>query len=572
MKKGLKSSVCLLMLWGFATCHIQAEDWQLTPPDMSPRLVYPTRQAATLLTSGTEQAAHTTADAPKALSPRPSYKFFDDVTWAGVPIFLAGIIAKNEKEGFRQNYDDLHANTRLVTHFESQIDNYTQYFGPALTLGLKVAGVEGRSSWGRLAASSAMSYAAMALMVNSIKYTAKEMRPDGSTRNSWPSGHTATAFTGATILHKEYGLTRSNWYSVAGFSVATATGVMRVLNNRHWVSDVLSGAGIGIIAGELGYALGDLFFKDKGLLRGSLTNRPDLARERPSFFDVSMGIGLGSNTLDFRGKVPMTNSTEDFRLMFRAATVVGVEGAYFLNRHVGLGGRLRVRTSTIGGWERLKEAAQNETHDLANSLDVLRDAMEQGHLQTVASDIVTGRTLSVESDHLTEFSSDMGLYFHIPLCDRLAIGAKALVGRSVMQSLNIGARYTGNRKVANYRLEMENNQLTSLEIKDFRSTGDTYDIEWDYLTVTGGNSTKYGTGVSLTYAYKHNYCWKVFLDYDYTLKDYTMTYDPDRYLTEAIPSALSLATIKGNPPVPTVSNISKHMHTLVLGGAFSISF
>ena len=57
---------------------------------------------------------------------------------------------------------------------------------------------------------------------NSENLTAKEMRPDGSTANSWPSGHTATSFVGATILHKEYGLTRSPWYSIAGYSLATA--------------------------------------------------------------------------------------------------------------------------------------------------------------------------------------------------------------------------------------------------------------------------------------------------------------------------------------------------------------
>ena len=39
----------------------------------------------------------------------------------------------------------------------------------------------------------------------------------------------------------------SPWYAVGGYAVATFTGVMRVLNNRHWISDVLSGAGIGIL-------------------------------------------------------------------------------------------------------------------------------------------------------------------------------------------------------------------------------------------------------------------------------------------------------------------------------------
>ena len=154
-----------------------------------------------------------------------------------------------------------------------------------MTVGLKLGGYEGRSDWPRLLASAGMSYLIMAGLVNGIKYTAKEKRPDGSSANSWPSGHTATAFVGATMLHKEYGLTRS-------YGVATATGVMRVLNNRHWVSDVMSGAGLGILSGELGYALCDLMFKGKGLLRNDLV----FESEKPSFFSISMGLGLGRNS------------------------------------------------------------------------------------------------------------------------------------------------------------------------------------------------------------------------------------------------------------------------------------
>lgn len=204
------------------------------------------------------------------------YKFMDDMTFAGIPLFVSGIILKKEKNTFRQNtQDQLHSNTRLLTHFKSSIDDYSQYFGPVMTVGLKAFGYEGRSDWTRFLVSAGLSYGVMGALVNTIKYTAKEMRPDGSTANSWPSGHTANSFVGATVLHKEYGLTRSPWFSVAGYGIATATGVMRVLNNRHWVSDVMSGAGIGIFAGELGYALADLLFKGKGLLRNDLEGNYD---------------------------------------------------------------------------------------------------------------------------------------------------------------------------------------------------------------------------------------------------------------------------------------------------------
>ena len=201
------------------------------------------------------------------------YKFMDDMTFVGIPLFVAGWALKSDKAMFRVNAKAEQGgkkNTQLLTDFKTGIDDYTQFFGPAMVVGLKLGGYEGRSDWPRLLSSAAASYAIMAILVNSIKYGAKEMRPDGSTANSWPSGHTATAFVGASLLHKEYGLTRSPWWSVAGYGVATATGVMRVLNNRHWISDVLSGAGIGIMSTELGYALSDIIFKGKGLLRNDL--------------------------------------------------------------------------------------------------------------------------------------------------------------------------------------------------------------------------------------------------------------------------------------------------------------
>ena len=77
------------------------------------------------------------------------YKFMDDMTFVGVPLFVAGIIAKSEKTAFKQQ-----TKHSLLTHFKTSIDDYTQYFGPALTLGLKLGGMEGRSDWPRFFASA----------------------------------------------------------------------------------------------------------------------------------------------------------------------------------------------------------------------------------------------------------------------------------------------------------------------------------------------------------------------------------------------------------------------------------
>ena len=271
-------------------------EFTLTAPELEPKLVYDQtttrrRDLDLMVTTPAtvalvDQNYHWSwMDSKPGVKP---YKFMDDMTFVGVPLFVAGWAVKGDKAMFRVNNKDGKKNTQLLTDFKTSIDDYTQYFGPVMVVGLKAGGVEGRSSWGRMLASAALSYGIMASFVNGIKYTAKEMRPDGSSANSWPSGHTATAFVGATLLHKEYGLTRSPWWSVAGYGVATATGVMRVLNNRHWVSDVMSGAGLGILSGELGYALCDLMFKQKGLLRNDLI----IENEKPSFFSISMGLQL----------------------------------------------------------------------------------------------------------------------------------------------------------------------------------------------------------------------------------------------------------------------------------------
>ena len=497
------------------------------------------------------------------------YKFMDDLTFAGVPLFVAGIIAKSEKKSFRQNTgDNKHT---LLTEFKTRIDDYAQFFGPVLTTGLKLGGVEGRSDWGRYLASAAMSYGIMAILVNTIKYTASEMRPDGSTRNSWPSGHTATAFVGATILHKEYGLTRSPWYSVAGYAVATATGVMRVLNNRHWVSDVLSGAGIGMISGELAYALSDVLFKKRGLLRGDISGEKSII-DHPSFFSVSMGMGFGTRKLDFDLEKfdfdVLEGEDQVLRMKFGLSTAVGVEGAYFFNKYFGVGGRLRVNSTPIKGWENIEMLAWA---DLASALfdeesqsDPLLQKLINGQGNpgdpNYSPAIVEDANFTIKSDHLTEFAYDLGVYFNLPLSKRLALGSKLLLGRSIMQEVDLNATVSGGKRT----IIVDDN----FELKDVTLLPDTYTCEWDYFTLGGNKTMKVGTGLSLTYAYKENYAWRLFLDYDYTRKTYTMTYDPSQFVIESC--GLQDRIAEGE--FAEKNSIKKDRNSFILGGSFTISF
>lgn len=155
----------------------------------------------------------------------------------------------------------------LFPELSYEWDDILQYSPAAVMLGMKACGYESRTKWAGMLVSDAFSVGIMAATVNGIKYSVRRLRPDGSRYNSFPSGHTATAFMTATMLHKEYGW-RSPWFSIGSYTVATVTGVSRILNNRHWMSDVVAGAAIGIGSVHLGYFITDKIFKDKHLYDG----------------------------------------------------------------------------------------------------------------------------------------------------------------------------------------------------------------------------------------------------------------------------------------------------------------
>ncbi len=73
-------------------------------------------------------------------------------------------------------------------------------------------------------------------------------RPDGSNAHSFPSGHSGLAFMGAELIRMEYG-----WvWGTGAYVVASAVAVLRCYHDRHWLSDVLLGAGIGILGAHAG--------------------------------------------------------------------------------------------------------------------------------------------------------------------------------------------------------------------------------------------------------------------------------------------------------------------------------
>ncbi|MEJ2113656.1 MAG: phosphatase PAP2 family protein [Flavobacteriaceae bacterium] len=214
---------------------------------------------------------------------------------------------------------------RYLPDFHNAIDDLTQYIPYVATYALDFAGIKSQHTTKRKLTTMATAIGLNLIVVQGMKYSIAEPRPDGSSNNSFPSGHTATAFMGAHIFHKEY-KHRSPFYSIAGYTLATFTGVFRQLNNRHWISDVFAGAGIGIGVTELAYFLNEGWWKDKGVNEIEETNRL-INESKPSFIGIK--IGYASLTNSSGENEPGLEAKRGYKISF--------EGVYFFNKNFGLG-------------------------------------------------------------------------------------------------------------------------------------------------------------------------------------------------------------------------------------------
>lgn len=307
------------------------------------------------------------------------------MTFIGVPLIAGGLIIKSEDSKFRSLRNE------YLPTFRYHYDDYLQYLPAVAMVGMKIGGVKGRSSWGRMLVSDAFAVAIMAGTVNALKAGTQVKRPDGSNNHSFPSGHTATAFMTATMMHKEYG-GRSPWYSIGAYSVATATGITRQMNNKHWLSDIMVGAGIGILSTELGYFLADLIFKEKGITRYPI--HTTFSKEhRPSF----VGLYLGLNIMP--GSSLLSNGSS---LSLSTGTNAGLEGAYFFSPFWGIGARASATNMPAS---------------------------------------VDGKP---ESESVEFFTSVAGPYFSYPMSSRWLAGSKALVGYTYYSKSQLSNIQVGN--------------------------------------------------------------------------------------------------------------------------------
>lgn len=166
------------------------------------------------------------------------------------------------------------------------IDDFTQY-APAISVyALNLGGIKGKNNLRDRTIILGTSYLLMGTSVYALKKITNIYRPDGSAF-AFPSGHTATAFAGAEFLWQEY-KDVSIWYGISGYLVATGTGAFRIYNNKHWLTDVATGAGIGILTTKIAYwifpYLDNHIFKSKKNISSAMV--------APFYNGNQMGVGM----------------------------------------------------------------------------------------------------------------------------------------------------------------------------------------------------------------------------------------------------------------------------------------
>ena len=325
------------------------------------------------------------------------------IVHAGVPVIIGGLAAY----GANGNLKDAAAAGNYAKRYDTQYEDYLQYAPGVALLALKIGGMESRSSWSRMIVSDAFSAALTIGVAEGLKRSVGEVRPDGEDNRSFPSGHTAISYMLATMLHKEYGC-RSPWISLGGYAVATATAASRMVHNRHWASDIVVGAGIGVLMTEVGYYLADLIFKERGLSDWVYTDPLDRWR-RPSFLSTDLAMSF-----------PLTQYSLPGGLVKPTVGVnAGLQGAYFFNPYVGAGGSAAMAVLPIE----------------------------------------YNGVLSQEPMNVVRFMA--GAYFSYPVFSQLRLGAKATAGYMYYGGCQLSDAKIGGRSTAGMEVGVSASLLTA---------------------------------------------------------------------------------------------------------------
>lgn len=174
-----------------------------------------------------------------------------------IPTALIGYGALALSDGSKLHKLDLNIRddvTKNHPNFNSQVDSYL-IFAPALAVyALNLSGIKGKHNLTDATMLYAGSTGIMGTSTLILKKSIKRLRPDASGDQSFPSGHTAWAFASAEFLKQEYADV-SPCIGYGGYVVASVVGGLRIYNNKHWLSDVVAGAGLGIASTKIAYLI-----------------------------------------------------------------------------------------------------------------------------------------------------------------------------------------------------------------------------------------------------------------------------------------------------------------------------
>lgn len=160
----------------------------------------------------------------------------------------AGLIISSlvvEFSGIKERWQE------AIPDTHTDIEDYLQYTPIAILYGADVAGVKHKNPVFTQTKYLIIAELTTSLLTQILKQVTGVTRPNGGDL-SYPSGHTSQAFSCASVLFNEFNETNKP-VAWSGYMFAAATGALRVTNNKHWVPDVLAGAGLAIIVTNLVY-------------------------------------------------------------------------------------------------------------------------------------------------------------------------------------------------------------------------------------------------------------------------------------------------------------------------------
>jgi membrane-associated phospholipid phosphatase len=175
--------------------------------------------------------------------------------FGAAPAILIGLgISEINNHGLYSSYKCQREIQKDFPGVKTRIDDILPSMPAVLAGGLYLSGVKGRNTPVNAAIMFFGANALSGFIGDGLKAATHIKRPDGSDFLSFPSNHTIAAFMAAEFLHQEY-KDKNPMISVVGYTMASTVASIRMLENHHWLSDVLAGAGIGILSTRVTYVV-----------------------------------------------------------------------------------------------------------------------------------------------------------------------------------------------------------------------------------------------------------------------------------------------------------------------------